>query len=537
MNKKKAPYLEELKFLLNKREHLAKKCTNNLQPTSVLRNKINQSDSDHSLDLDDFLTTSSEDVRLSTEKNKRVQFSQSENDKFGDGFFEQLKKIIEKVDPLEPDVQTIWDFDSFDLSSSTSSTVFEELQKPSSFMSRMPDEHKSLTLNIFHQDENEKQSDPTIFNFIPIEDEPSVPNLELRLFFDLDKHKQLLQNQHLDLTNLMSQKENFVEPELDIDEIDKKINRKNSKIKTRYVEELKEYLGKMKKDNEDANVSAKIFKKAIDEEDGESSVNNNEYRYSTISDEIDNTFSYLNDSSYSSDQDDTLVQENFLNFVKEQKDDDFYKELNKILEKYPKRPKYVVEPKVRSSLTNSRKNDQIEEEIFMNNYRKTLQEKLKSDEIDQEVKRVKVFFDWLATNHGIYLFKKKENNLVVNIFHPNASENKFADNPKSVFYKPVDEGTDLKNLELKIYFDSKKYKNLLDIDQLDLFLTDPDDSEMLKTKKGESEQETRSNDEPKEKVDEQTSENTMFSRLHKINPFKRMRSLNLTQMNVFRQKK
>lgn len=343
----------------------------------------------------------------------------------------------------------------------------------------------------------------------------------------------------------MSQTENFIESdsELDIDEIDRKINRKNTKIKTPYVEELKEYLVKINKDkNSETNVNVRNFRKPAPEEEEEKEENlsnNNEFRYSTISDEIDNSFGYLNDSSYSSDQDETYLKENFFKFVKGQKDNDFYKELNKVLEKYPDGPKNKIEPKVRSSLKNSTSNDQIEEEIFMENYRNTLQDKMKPDEIEKEVKRVRVFFDWLATNHSIYLFKRKENSIVVNVFHPSASENKFANNHKKVIYKPVDEDNNLKNLELRIYFDTKKYKNLLDIDQLDLFLTDPNDGEMLKSKKNETIQSSTVNDDNKEKIDEPSSENknSMFDRLNRINPLRRIRGFSFTPINLFRQKK
>lgn len=336
----------------------------------------------------------------------------------------------------------------------------------------------------------------------------------------------------------MSQKKNLLDHELDIDEIDRKINRKNTKIKTLYVEELKDYLGKMKKNNDEEDLSAKNFKKPTNEEENNGQPKKDaEFRYSTISDEIDNNFGYLNDSSYSSDQDENLVQENFFNFVKSQKDDDFYKELNKVLEKNHNRPKYVSESKINSDLKKNDINDEIDEEAFINNYRKTLEDKMRPDELEEEVKRVKVFFSWLAKNHGIYLFKKNENNIVVNVFHPNVKENKFSHNPKSFLYRPVDSNACSKNLELKIYFDSAEHNNLLNIDELDLFLTDQNNSGMLKSKESENFLDTKTSDKSNTKNDEKSSENGVFERLQKINPFKRIKNLSFTPKSVFRSKK
>lgn len=334
----------------------------------------------------------------------------------------------------------------------------------------------------------------------------------------------------------MSQKENLPDHELNIDEIDKKINRKNTKIKTRYVEELKDYLGKIKKDNDEGNLSAKSFKKPTNKvENLDQTKKDAEFRYSTISDEIDNSFGYLNDSSYSSDQDENLLQENFFNFIKDQKDNDFYKELNKVLEKNPNRPQYVLESKAKSDLQKKTINDEVDEEAFINNYRKTLEVKMKPDELEEEIKRVKIFFSWLAKNHGICLFKKNENQIVVNIFHPNVKENKFSHNPKSFLYRPIDSNACSKNLELKVYFDSSEHQNLLNFDELDLFLTDPNNSGMLKSKESESVQDTKINEKPNDKKDENESENSVLERLQKINPFRRIKNLNFTPK--FRSKK
>lgn len=187
MNKIKVPYLEELKLYLSQRELVLKDCG---RSTSVFK-----SDSDGSLNISDFLTTSSEDIYLSSKKNQRVHFSHDKEN----NFFEQLKRTIEKLDPLEPGIESVWRFDAFDFSSLTSSTVLEEMQPSENLQDKQTNECKSLTLNIFYADENEKVNDPTIINFIPVEIDSALPKLEMRLFFDLEKHKNLFQNKNLDL--------------------------------------------------------------------------------------------------------------------------------------------------------------------------------------------------------------------------------------------------------------------------------------------------------------------------------------------------
>lgn len=187
MNKIKVPYLEELKLYLNQGKPVLK---DSGQSTSVLKEKLNKSDSDGSLDINDFLSTSSEDIRLSPKK--RVHFSQDDN------FFEQFKRTIEKIDPLEG-IEAIWCFDAFDFGSLTSSALLEQMQPSENLQDKLINEFKSLTLNIFYPNEDEKLNDPTIINFIPFENDSAVPNLEMRLFFDLEKHKNIIQNKNLDL--------------------------------------------------------------------------------------------------------------------------------------------------------------------------------------------------------------------------------------------------------------------------------------------------------------------------------------------------
>lgn len=185
MNEKKVPYLEELKNFLSKQEKSEKNSPCSMQRTSISKENLIDSDSSHTLNKNDFFTTSSEDICISSKDNKRVEFRSNEQ-KENKTFFDQLKEIIEKLDPLEPTIKTIWDFDFFN----RSSTEFED---------PITDEHKCLRLNIYYPNENESINDPSSIFFIPVENDSTVPNLELRLFFDLEKHKNLIQNQNLNL--------------------------------------------------------------------------------------------------------------------------------------------------------------------------------------------------------------------------------------------------------------------------------------------------------------------------------------------------
>ncbi|CAF0826897.1 unnamed protein product [Brachionus calyciflorus] len=109
---------------------------------------------------------------------------------------------------------------------------------------------------------------------------------------------------------------------------------------------------------------------------------------------------------------------------------------------------------------------------FLQNYKKTLDGKMDEKQIEEEVSKVKAFFEWVSNKHGVQLFKPKENNVVVNVFYDNSSEDLFVKTPRIVHYKPVENDSGLQNLELRLYFHPEKCKNILEINQLDLFLAE-----------------------------------------------------------------
>ncbi|CAF0826877.1 unnamed protein product [Brachionus calyciflorus] len=131
------------------------------------------------------------------------------------GFFEKFKHVIDTEDPLDESYQVIWDFDAFENLSRTSSSSFNFLESESddeAFLREIRElrfdsqsievkDDKKLALNIHYQ---EAEDDP--YHFIPkiiqyksAEKDDDLKNIELRMYFDFFKHKNLVHDSQIDL--------------------------------------------------------------------------------------------------------------------------------------------------------------------------------------------------------------------------------------------------------------------------------------------------------------------------------------------------